>query len=177
MSTKNAGNEMVVKRAPSVLFVCMANICRSPMAAALFRARLKNERPDWQFWRVDSAGTWALDGEMAAKNARLVMSQRQLDISEHRAKTVTAEMVKSYDLILTMEAGQKEALQIEFPKVADRVFLLSEMEGSSGPIQDPIGRDMAAFEETVDTIDQIFAKGMSKIFSLVDSEQKREGVD
>lgn len=114
---------------------------------------------------------------MAAKNARLVMSQRQLDISEHRAKTVTAEMVKSYDLILTMEAGQKEALQIEFPKVADRVFLLSEMEGSSGPIQDPIGRDMAAFEETVDTIDQIFAKGMSKIFSLVDSEQKREGVD
>jgi protein-tyrosine-phosphatase len=58
-----------LNQAPSVLFVCTANMIRSPIAAALFRSRLANKRPDWQEWRIDSAGTWALDGEMASKNA------------------------------------------------------------------------------------------------------------
>lgn len=151
---------------PSVLFICMANICRSPMAAALFRERLKKERADWQSWRVDSAGTWALDGEPAARNSRLTMARRGVDISDHRAKTVSAEMLESYDLILTMEAGQKEAIQVEFPSVAGRVFLLSEMEGQIASIEDPYGGPLKGYEDTASKIDQILIKGMSRIVSL-----------
>src|SRR5512142_3320376 len=63
----------------SVLFVFTANICRSPMAVALLRARVRKERPDWRQWRIDSAGTWAQDGAAAAKNSQLIMAERGLD--------------------------------------------------------------------------------------------------
>ena len=140
------------------------------MAAALFRARLKKERADWQSWRVDSAGTWALEGEMAALHSRQIMLQHGLDISSHRARTVTAEMLNDYDLILTMEPGQKEALQVEFASVAKRVFLLSEMEGSLTPISDPYGGPPEGYQKTAEKLDQMLANGMQRIFSLVDGK-------
>ncbi len=161
------------KKAPSVLIVCTANICRSPMAAAMLRARLQKERSDWQEWRVDSAGTWALDGETAAKNSRQVMAERGIDISDHRARSVTGEMLERYDLILTMEPNQKEALQVEFPSVADRVYLLSEMEGSQQSIEDPYGQKIEAYKETVEKIDKILARGMPRIIALVSNHAKK----
>lgn len=162
---------------PAVLFVCTANICRSPMAAALFRARLKRERTDWQDWRVDSAGTWAPDGEHAAKNSRQVMAQRGLDISNHRARTVTAKMLQDYDLVLTMEPGHKEALCVEFPALAGRIFLLSEMEGMTAAVEDPIGQDIPAYEKAAEKIDRILARGMPRILSLVIGKQTQQGAD
>ena len=50
------------------------------------------------------------------------MSQRGLDIRDHRSRTVTAEMLESSDLILTMETGHKEALQVEFPSLSEPDF-------------------------------------------------------
>jgi len=155
-----------VKKGRSVLFVCTANICRSPMAAALFRSRLEKERPDWKEWRIESAGTWASDGESATKNSRLVMSQRGLDIHGHRSKTVTAEALESFDLILTMESGHKEALKVEFPSLSDRIYMLSEMEGSSDPIDDPYGQPIQAYEEAANKMDRILENGFTKIVLL-----------
>lgn len=43
---------------PSVLFVCTANMCRSPMAMVLFRRRL-DQAGLASGWRVESAGAWA----------------------------------------------------------------------------------------------------------------------
>jgi protein-tyrosine-phosphatase len=160
------------EKGPAVLFVCTANICRSPMAVALFLDRLKKEDADWQEWQIDSAGTWALDGAPAAKNSRLVMAERGLNIIDHRAKTVDAALLQRYDLILTMEPGQKEALQIEFPDIANRIFLLSEMdEGSITPVKDPYGGPFEGYLETADTIDKMIEKGLPKILLLV-SEKK-----
>lgn len=143
---------------------------RSPIAAALFRRRLQNERADWQQWRVNSAGTWALDGEMATKNALAVMLKRGIDLSAHRAKTVTREMLENFCLILTMEFGQKEALQVEFPHIASRVYLLSEMEGRLQQVEDPVGRSLAFYEETAEKIDQMLARGMPRIYALVEEQ-------
>ncbi len=161
----------------SVLFVCTANICRSPMAAALLRARLQKEQPDWQDWRVDSAGTWALDGDMAAKNSRQVMTERGLDITNHRARTVTEAMLREYDLILTMEPGQKEALQIEFPAVAGRVFLLDEMGGGAVAVADPYGGSLAEYRKAAETMDQMLARGMARILELAGRNDEDERVN
>jgi protein-tyrosine-phosphatase len=158
--------------APSILFVCTANICRSPMAAALFRTRLKAVRPDWEQWKIESAGTWGLDGQPAAKNSRVVMAEKGLDITGHRARTVTSEMLEQYDLILTMEPGHKEALRIEFPSVASRVFMLSEMEGVQVPVRDPYGGPITAFHETVERLDEMIERGMARILALVCSRHE-----
>lgn len=158
-----------LRKRPGVLFVCMANICRSPMAAALFRYHLKKEREDWNRWRIASAGTWAMEGEMAAQNSRLVMSQRGLDIGDHRARIVTADMLEQYDLILTMEPGQKEALQVEFPAVAARVFMLSEMAGELTAIKDPYGGPLEGYYKTVEKLEHFITQGMARILELVDA--------
>ncbi len=143
----------------------------------MLRARLKNERPDWQDWRVDSAGTWALDGEMAAKNSRQAMTERGLDITNHRARTVSETMLKGYDLVLTMEPGQKEALQIEFPSEAGRIFLLDEMGGGTAAVDDPYGGPLAGYRKTAETIDQMLARGMPRILELAGRHDENERID
>ena len=113
---------------PSVLFVCTANICRSPMAMGLFSHMLAEHQVGGE-WQVESAGTWGLEGDPPAAGSQAVMRSMDIDISNHRARRVDNELLRSFDLILTMENGHKEALSMEFPAHAGRVFMLSEMAG------------------------------------------------
>ena len=148
---------------PSVLFVCTANICRSPLAMALFRDKMEGEPDEW---RVESAGTWALTGEPAAQKSQQVLAERGLDVSEHRARSVSLELLSSFNLILTMEKGHKEALQVEFPGISDRVYMLSEMIGSGFDIHDPIGGPLVDFQDTAEELERILTEGFEKIYRL-----------
>jgi protein-tyrosine phosphatase len=147
----------------SVLFICSANICRSPMAMGLFRMKAQLEA---QPWRVESAGVWALEGYPAAVNTLAVLKARGIDLSAHQARQVTEEMAAGFHLILTMERGQKEALRVAFPILAGRVYLLSEMIGKSYEIVDPIGSELADFEDTALEMERIFEHGWDRICQL-----------
>jgi protein-tyrosine-phosphatase len=148
---------------PSVLFVCTANLCRSPMAMAIFRSKVGQMIDGW---RIDSAGTWAIDGEPAHPKARQVIAERGLNLDEHRSQSITPELLLSYDLILTMEQGQKEAIQVEFPEVAKRVYLLTEMIGSSYNVHDPVAGSIEEFRVTADEMDHMLSDGFEKIVDL-----------
>jgi protein arginine phosphatase len=136
------------------------------MAAALFHASLQKIRQDWQDWQVESAGTWASDGKTASKYSQMVMHRRGLDIRGHRSRTVTAEMLANSDLILTMEPGHKEALRLEFPFAASRIFLLNEMVGTSDSIVDPYGGTLQEYEATASLMERVIDRGMERILSL-----------
>lgn len=160
---------------PSVLFVCTANVCRSPMAAAVFQ-RFLQKRPDAGEWRVASAGTWALDGEAAASKAQEVMRRRGLDISHHRSQSVSPELLRRFSLILVMERGHKEALRVEFPALAGRIFLLNEMIGLRFDIPDPVGGSLADFDDTAAEFERIFEHGFPRIAELASRLQDTGGL-
>jgi protein-tyrosine-phosphatase len=122
----------------TILFVCTANRYRSPIAAACFRAELLKRGED-KNWNVLSAGTWAMDGYPAMPAAILEARQLGLDIHEHHSRIITAEMLQESDLVVVMERGHKEALQVEFKAHRQKVVLLSEAtEGNSYDIADPV---------------------------------------
>lgn len=143
------------------------------MAEALFRQKVA-ARPDAANWRIASAGTWALEGRPAEKLARRTLSQRGLDARSHRARVVSAQLLEAFDLILVMEAGHKEALCLEFPQVAGRVYMLSEMVDRYYDIVDPIGGSEMDFEDTADELQKLFDRGMQRILQLVGLPTEQE---
>jgi protein-tyrosine-phosphatase len=121
---------------PSVLFVCMANQFRSPLAAAIFRKSLE-EKGLAGSWQVGSAGTWATPGQAALPSAQAAARVLGLDLSGHRATRLNEQMLSAYDLILVMQSSQKEALQGEFPALYEHIYLLSHvLERRTYDIQD-----------------------------------------
>jgi protein-tyrosine-phosphatase len=154
---------------PSVLFVCTANRCRSPIAMTLLRDKVKRLASVLD-WRIESAGTWTIEGLPAVDGAKLVMAEKGLDLSQHLSHQVTGDMLRSFSLILTMERGQKEALQIEFQEVSSRVFLLSEMVGVINDISDPVGKSLTEFRQTVVDIETLIDQGFARIYQLAQAE-------
>ena len=157
---------------PAVLMVCMANMCRSPMAMALLRRRLADAGLAGN-WRVESAGTWAREGAPAAAGAQHALQQRGIDLSAHRSRGVSAELVREFDLILTMTRSQQEALQVEFKDVRDRVHLLAAMAGAPYDVPDPIGGPLSAFRASAREIDNLIARGFDRIVELATANEAR----
>jgi protein-tyrosine-phosphatase len=151
---------------PSILFVCTANVCRSPLAQALFREKLENEGNQGE-WRVESAGTWAFEGEHAAAKSITLMEERGRDLRSHRSRGVTPQMLRQFDLILTMERGHKEALRAEFPEVGERTFVLTELIDEIRDIRDPMGGFLEDFKTTIRDLEDIIERGYEKILRLV----------
>jgi len=150
---------------PSILFVCTANICRSPIAMGLLQQMLQDRQVEGE-WNVESAGTWGLDGDTAAAGSQAVMDGLGIDISQHRARSVDYDLLASFDLILTMENGHKEALCMEFPEFSKRIYLLSEMAGEKNDIKDPYGGAYSGYEQAAEDIQAYLENGLDKIILL-----------
>ncbi len=154
---------------PSILFVCQANQFRSPIAAACFeQALIKNGcRNDWE---VDSAGTWAISGLQVAAEAVRAASTIGVDISSHITQAILPPRLETYDLILAMESGQKEALLVEFPHLLNRVHLLSEVvDGIPYDISDRQLPDRSP-EDIARELCDLINRGFAKICELASSK-------
>lgn len=154
---------------PDILIVCTANICRSPVAEALLRQHLAAVNTEMEPWMVYSAGTWALVGRPPASYSQELMQAQGVDISHKRAQMVTPRLMQQADLVLCMEAGHAEALRIEFPESAARIFLLSEMVGKSYSISDPYGGSREGYEAMFRELDRLLTEGLRRIIELARS--------
>jgi protein-tyrosine-phosphatase len=134
------------------------------MASAILQSKLPAEKRSE--WKVESAGVWGLDGSPAAGGCRAALKNYGLEINQHRARTVSRNLLESFNLILTMEQGHKEALRWEFPNLSKRIYRLTEMVGMNYDIKDPMGGTVADFDDTVFELDQLITEGIGKIEKL-----------
>ncbi len=157
---------------PSILLVCTANQCRSPLAEAQLRRALTTQHPELE-WRIESAGTWASAGRPAHPDMRIAASEVGLELTSHRARNVESLGLADYDLILTMEQSHKEAIRVEFPTIRERVYQLSEMVGITYDIPDPIGGSLADFRTTVRELDRLLKFALQRIVTLASQQAER----
>ena len=145
-----------------VLLVCTGNICRSPLAAVLMQ-RVLAER-SVEGIDVSSAGTGAWDGAPASEGAYLVGLEQGLDLSGHRARLLTRDLVGQADLVLTM--ARHHRARVDELGGEGHVFVLGEYggrEGDAAEVSDPFGGDLEVYRSTCAELATLVAAAVDRI--------------
>lgn len=145
-----------------VLFVCTGNVCRSPMAAALFNARARRAGED-QLYVARSAGTWALENQPASGHAITAMAERGIDLSAHRGRTITHDLIGQAAVVMVMTRSHRDALASEFSTARAKTHLMSELIDRTFDIADPYGNTLAEYQDCVASLANLIDSGYEKI--------------
>ncbi len=128
-----------------LLVVCTGNICRSPVAAALLRARISQT--------VESAGLSALVGQGVEPTAAKLAQADGVDVSQHKARQISVQMIREADLILVMSESQRRAIGQLAPEATGKTLLFGRwlrstngVEAGGDEIPDPYSKSNEAFE-------------------------------
>ena len=133
----------------AILFVCLGNICRSPLAEAAFRREADLLGLEVE---IDSAGTadWHV-GRPPDPRAQAVAARNGVDISHLRARQVTAEDFRRFDHLVALDAKNLAKLEALRPVDATgRLSLLLDHvpERAGQAVADPFGGEDALFDMT-----------------------------
>ncbi|TAD79182.1 MAG: low molecular weight phosphotyrosine protein phosphatase [Sphingomonadales bacterium] len=136
-----------------VLFVCLGNICRSPMAEGAFRAA---SQARGLACHVDSAGTASYHiGHRPDPRAVEVASLKGIDISGQSARQIERNDFYRFSHIIALDRANLEGVRAKAPRdgTARLAMLMDAVEGRRGePVADPYYGDTAAFEAAWSTI-------------------------
>jgi protein-tyrosine phosphatase len=129
----------------TVLVVCVGNICRSPLGERLLQTHAPH-------LAVTSAGIGALVGNAADASASAVATGRGVTLDGHVARQFVAELGRSADLILVMEAGHKAQIARDTPQLSGKTMLFDHWTGARG-IADPYQKSHEFHELVFDQIE------------------------
>ncbi len=135
-----------------VLFVCMGNICRSPMAEGILRKKLR-ERGLLERFEIDSCGTggWH-EGEPADPRTQQVLARYGAEFP-HTARRVQAQDLERFQHIFVMDRENLATLERIFPLHKGKARLLLELNGG-GEVPDPYYGGLEQFEAVYRMLDE-----------------------
>ena len=106
---------MSAKPPRSILFVCLGNICRSPLAEGVFRSVIEENGSEAEF-TIDSAGTGAWHvGNPPDPRSIAIASKYGIDIGRQRARKVAHEDFRRFDLLLGLDRSNVDDLKARAP--------------------------------------------------------------
>lgn len=149
----------------SILFVCLGNICRSPLAEGIFRHLALDAGIESQL-TIDSAGlgSWHAGDPPDPRGIRIA-AESGVDISGQRARQVVAPDFHRFDLILGMDRSNVEALEGLRPpdSAADVALYLDHAQGRVADVPDPYYGGDADFHRAIALIREASADLVSKL--------------
>ena len=134
-----------------VLFVCSGNTCRSPIAAGVFNKLLKERRV--RNVVAESAGTVAVNGMRASPLAVSVAGKRGVNLTDHRSRPASPELLERASLVLTMTGQQWYDVTEHVPR--EKVTILTQFGQSDvqpTDIADPAGGAESDYERVFEQL-------------------------
>jgi protein-tyrosine-phosphatase len=138
-----------------IIFICTANICRSPMAEGIFS--FKAQEAGRSDLTASSMGIHGHTDIPAAELAQQACMEHGIDLSAHRSQPLDGEILRQADFVFCMEAEQRRFLQTFFPWHRKRIFLMGAWPGKEtrkSPVQDPMGAPIKIFRKAYDVIEK-----------------------
>ncbi|HTV48495.1 MAG TPA: Sua5/YciO/YrdC/YwlC family protein [Phycisphaerae bacterium] len=148
-----------------ILFICTGNTCRSPMAvglAANILAKKLGIDPDDLHRRhivIESAGLAASHGLSASPEAVQAAMELGADISRHRSRSVTEDLLRRADVIYTMTRAHRAGVVAHSPEASDKAQVLDPQ----GDIADPIGGGIDLYRNVAERINEVLRQRMSEV--------------
>ena len=132
----------------TIVTVCTANICRSPMAEALLKHALAAQPDPLKSWKVVSAGVAARPGDRVSENSVVALKKVGLDIKSHTSQPLSRELIDNAVAVLCMTESHRAMIQLTFDPVPRHIYLFREFmpRAASKEIGDPYGGPLNEYE-------------------------------
>lgn len=148
----------------NILFVCLGNVCRSPLAEGILKEKLKKNNLTAN---VESAGFESYHiNEHPDKRAIKVAKKNGIDITDYSCRLFTTDDYDKFDRIFVMEAANYRDVKYfaRNEKDLEKVkFLMSVISGKNEPIPDPYFGDEEGFDKTFEMLDKACNKIVQKL--------------